>query len=199
MGFVPPPVEICHFPSLAGNGTTFISNLPDSSDEYAIQRPSGETMPPNSCAADRRRGTGFRSLSRGSIQRSLFCPKIRLLPSGANENGNWASALCVRRSSTPLPSQAFLKMFGDFPFSDWYTTYLPSDDQTGMSLLPPANVSRERVSPHYMSEACQEAAASLRFDPSTRSKCSHTKGDPRVRPPGSPYSKKPGSRLLNPC
>ena len=43
IGTLPPALEICHLPPGPGNGRTYTSYLPDSSDWYAIQRPSGET------------------------------------------------------------------------------------------------------------------------------------------------------------
>src|SRR4030095_12368160 len=41
-GCVPPAIEICVCPVAAGNGRTYTSNVPDSSDAYATQRVFGE-------------------------------------------------------------------------------------------------------------------------------------------------------------
>src|SRR5215470_4881753 len=42
MGYDPPPAEICDLPPGPGKGRTYNSKVPDSSEEYAIQWPSGE-------------------------------------------------------------------------------------------------------------------------------------------------------------
>ena len=44
-GSAPPRVKICHLPPVLGNGCTYTSQVPDSSDVYVIQRPSGQTRP----------------------------------------------------------------------------------------------------------------------------------------------------------
>ena len=42
---MPPAIEICVCPLAAGNGRTYTSNLPDSSDAYATHRVFGEKRP----------------------------------------------------------------------------------------------------------------------------------------------------------
>src|SRR5438094_1490496 len=72
-GCSPPVREIFHWLSAAGNGRTYTSRCPDSSDVYAIQWLSGESWPETSLNSERRKGvpeTGFRSTPRsiGSTQ-----------------------------------------------------------------------------------------------------------------------------------
>src|SRR5262249_11907760 len=58
-GCSPPATEILHWPSAAGNGRTYTSGWPDSSDVYAIQRLSGDSCPKCSLNSERRKETPF--------------------------------------------------------------------------------------------------------------------------------------------
>src|SRR6202049_2880810 len=60
-GCSPPAVEPLHKPSEAGKGRTYTSRCPDSSEVYAIHRPSGEIWPWSSLNSVLRNGIGFRS------------------------------------------------------------------------------------------------------------------------------------------
>src|SRR5712692_4937583 len=101
MVWTPPLVEICHLPdpegAPPGNGRTYTSKRPDSSDVYAIQRPSGEKAGSRSSNSVRTKSSGLPGLgcsgsltSNRSVQRSNDVPtpnsaKARRLPSGENE------------------------------------------------------------------------------------------------------------------
>src|SRR5579864_2502674 len=82
-GILPPPEETCHRPppAVSGNGRTYTSYKPDSSDAYAIQRPSGENAGCTSFAGVRANGSGVAGLgwsgsvtSKGMVQISKFVP-----------------------------------------------------------------------------------------------------------------------------
>src|SRR5206468_1729992 len=106
---LPPPVEICHLPPGPGKGRTKTSFRPDSSDRYAIQRPSGEKTGSTSPAGVLRKTDGFpgfhpevSSPSIGRIIRSkldfgFVSKKARYFPLGSKDAGNCVFGLSVRR------------------------------------------------------------------------------------------------------
>ena len=99
VGWIPPAVEICHFPPGPGNGRTYTSGGPDSSETYATQRPSGENTASRSTNGVRRKAVAFpgfhpetSSPSMGRIMMSrrvsaLSSSYARNFPAGCHEVG----------------------------------------------------------------------------------------------------------------
>src|SRR5688572_9639343 len=81
----PAPLEISHLspPSdpFAANGRTYTSSIPDSSDEYASHRPSGESVPSTSLDLVVRNRAGFPAFS-PPLSASIGTDQICGLPSG---------------------------------------------------------------------------------------------------------------------
>src|SRR5688572_1452794 len=65
-----PPFDTCHLRSSVGKGCTYTSSRPDSLEEYAIHRPSGDIRPPFSSKRVVSSGFGVRSPSTGTAIRS---------------------------------------------------------------------------------------------------------------------------------
>src|SRR5262250_3951977 len=85
-GCCPPPVETWYWVPGPENGATYTSQRPDSLDEYATQRPSGENCPSRSAALPDKRRYGFPPPFIGKTQRcrALACCK-------SVYNKNWPS------------------------------------------------------------------------------------------------------------
>src|SRR3990172_11304411 len=115
VGKDPPAVEICHFPPGPGNGRTYTSKRPDSSESYASHRPSGEKAALASENGLLRKTTGFpgfhtvaSSPVNGRIRMSerVFghtSLKAKKFPLGCHDAGDCGFSLSVRRSASPLP------------------------------------------------------------------------------------------------
>src|SRR6266542_6047631 len=100
VGVIPPLVEICHLPPGPGNGRTYTSFRPDSFEEYASQRPSGENIGSSSAKGALRKIVGVpgfhpdaSSPPIGRIIRSrLVCGEVSVnamnLPLGCHEAGD---------------------------------------------------------------------------------------------------------------
>src|SRR5436190_15283652 len=71
-GCVPPPAQTIHFPDFCegGNGRTYTSNRPDSSEIYATERPSGENTPRRSANSVPANRNGLPPPESGYTQRS---------------------------------------------------------------------------------------------------------------------------------
>src|SRR5262249_9198412 len=118
IGHKPPPVETCHLLPGPGNGRTYNSSVPDSSEEYASQWPSGENAGCPSQNDVRRNRSAFprrgwsRSPSTGAVQISDWpraiccCVYASRLPSGEKEHGTWKvlPSVAVSRCASPTPS-----------------------------------------------------------------------------------------------
>src|SRR5947207_2533314 len=114
MGKTPPPVEILHFPPGAGNGRTYTSIIPSSSEEYASQCPSGENAGAirintgglnGFCRNETglaRRGSCW-LVSNSAVQRCQSQIASRLL-SGDTDDGNTPVVRSERRRTSPPPS-----------------------------------------------------------------------------------------------
>src|SRR5262249_5231788 len=106
----------CHLPPAPGNGRTYTSKRPDSSDWYASHRPSGEKTGSTSLKGPFENTVGLPGLqpeasspSMGRIIKScaVFCVdslNARNLPLGCHDPGNWPALFRVSRCTSPVPS-----------------------------------------------------------------------------------------------
>ena len=146
-GNLPPPVEICHCPPGPGNGRTYTSEIPDSSDAYASQCPSGEKAGYASLNGAPRNSSGFPSqtsggpardrLQSGAVKISVVARHSRLskMPDAfrpAKMNMETHGGLpSVSRCASPDPSERIQYKPGAAGLADWNTMFFPSGVHTG--------------------------------------------------------------------
>src|SRR5713226_7232623 len=115
---LPPAIEICVCPLAAGNGRTYTSNLPDSSDAYATHRVFGEKRPWTSLNGVARNVLDLRSPANVNTPRSyppsgVPCTYRRNRPSPDTSLGYVAVAtldIPSRAGSSCPPPTAFWKI-----------------------------------------------------------------------------------------
>src|SRR5262245_23626528 len=109
MGRRPPPVEISTRPPPSANGRTYTSRVPDSSETYATQRPSGENRPLTSIAVGEALSArdacaeSSDTLSRSKL--TLSMPLYTTLRPSGDRSANQALSRGMTAScADPLPS-----------------------------------------------------------------------------------------------
>src|SRR5438477_8977991 len=119
---MPPAIEISVCPLAAGNGRTYTSNLPDSSDAYASHRVFGEKRPWTSLNGVPRNVLALRSPAivntPRSYPRGTDCTYRRNRPSPDISLGNVGSAALTTPSaagSSCPPPTAFWKIWVVLP------------------------------------------------------------------------------------
>src|SRR6266550_580659 len=133
---MPPPFEICSLAPGPGNAWTYTSGLPDSSEEYAIQRPSGENFGDPSPNRDCATGSARPPPSSGnthasSVVSAFFASNARNLPSGENDTGLSRVPDGSRRVALALRSAGISHMVMPPMSHDRNARRFPSGDQTG--------------------------------------------------------------------
>src|SRR6185503_9210804 len=165
---MPPAIEICVCPLAAGNGRTYTSNLPDSSDAYATHRAFGEKRLWISLNGVPRNVLDVRSPAnvntRRSYPRGVACSDRRNRPSPDTSLGYVAFA--ARTSSTAVssctPPTAFWKIAVVPDRLDPKSRRPPSADQTGNQSARGSDVRREvvrRASPNTQRSGCAAAGS----------------------------------------
>src|SRR5439155_10054118 len=149
---MPPAIEICVCPLAAGNGRTYTSNLPDSSDAYATHRVFGEKRPWTSLDGVPKNVLDVRSPvnvnTPRSYPRGVNCPYRRNRPSPDISLGNVLVVALITPSaagSSGPPPTAFWKIALVPERVDAKTRRPPSADQTGNQSASGSDVRREVV------------------------------------------------------
>src|SRR5262245_18797541 len=166
---MPPAIEIGVCPLAAGNGRTYTSNLPDSSDAYATHRVFGEKRPWTSWngvpinVLDVRAPANVNTLR--SYPRGVDCMYRRNRPSPDRSLGYVAGAALTTPSaagSSCPPPTAFWKIDIAPKRVDAKSRRLPSADQTGNQSVAGSDVRREvvpRASPNTQRSGCAVATS----------------------------------------